>query len=62
LAPDEPEVFIAHYSLGLALSHLNSEAEAAKEFQKASELKPDFAPARQELERLATEKNPGIPQ
>src|SRR5258708_40266245 len=48
----EPYLYFAHYQLGVALTHLKSMDEAASEFQKAYELKPEFAPAKQEWDRI----------
>jgi len=51
-ASHEPFLFLAHYHLGIALSHLDSNDEAAREFAKALELQPDFTPAKQALDSL----------
>jgi hypothetical protein len=44
-----PGMYAAHYNLGLSYSHLNSLELAALEFSKSSQLRPDFAPAREAL-------------
>ena len=51
LDPGNANIYLAHYYLGLAYSHLNS-ASAAEEFSAALQLRPDFMPAKDALAGL----------
>jgi tetratricopeptide (TPR) repeat protein len=52
VGPTDPDIYAAHYNLGIAYSYLDSPEAALMEFHKALELKPDFKEARQILERV----------
>jgi Flp pilus assembly protein TadD len=52
VGPTDPDIYAAHYNLGIAYSYLDSPEAARMEFHKALELKPDFTEARQILERI----------
>jgi tetratricopeptide (TPR) repeat protein len=50
VGPTDPDIYAAHYNLGIAYTHLDSPEAALMEIRKALELKPDFTEARQILE------------
>jgi tetratricopeptide (TPR) repeat protein len=50
VAPAHPNVYLAHYHLGVALAQMDSTSAAAAEFSLALQLKPDFGPAQEALE------------
>jgi tetratricopeptide (TPR) repeat protein len=52
VGPTDPDIYAAHYNLGIAYTYLDSPEAALMEFHKALELKPDFQEARQILERI----------
>jgi tetratricopeptide (TPR) repeat protein len=49
MAPDQPNLYLAHYHLGTAYARMGSSAKAAEEFSAALQLRPDFTPARDAL-------------
>lgn len=48
-----PNIYIAHYNLGISYSRLNSPEAAYGEFRAALQLRPDFAPAKQAMDNMA---------
>jgi tetratricopeptide (TPR) repeat protein len=50
--PTAPPLAAAHWSLGLVYEKLGQTADARRELETAVRLKPDFEPARQDLNRL----------
>ncbi len=48
-----PNIYIAHYNLGISYSRLNSPEAAYGEFRAALQLRPDFAPAKQAMDQAA---------
>jgi Flp pilus assembly protein TadD len=53
-----PENAVAHFQLGYAYSNLKREADAAKEYARAAELKPDFAEAHLNLGLALVDSDP----
>ena len=50
VGPADPDIYAAHYNLGIAYTYLGSSDAALMEFRKTLELKPDFTEARRILE------------
>jgi tetratricopeptide (TPR) repeat protein len=53
-----PEREVAYYNLGLAYEQLGDRAMAESSYNTALEIAPDWAPAREKLERLREERAP----
>lgn len=49
-----PERQVAHYNLGITYEKLGDKTEAERSYATALELAPDWAPAKERLERLKT--------
>jgi tetratricopeptide (TPR) repeat protein len=53
-----PDYVEAHFNLGVVLAQTLGPAQAIPQWQRALELKPDFGPARQMLERYKSSSSP----
>jgi tetratricopeptide (TPR) repeat protein len=53
----KPDLALTHYNLGVAYFQQNEWARAEKEWVRALELKPDFAPAQKMLNDVRNRKS-----
>jgi protein O-mannosyl-transferase len=51
-SPNAPDAYVAHYKLGFIYERKGLQQAAASEYERALAMKPDFAPARAELDRV----------
>jgi Flp pilus assembly protein TadD len=58
VAPEHPSAYVTHYNLGISYENLNSIEAAAYEFSQSLQLRPDYADARNELNRLRLRMTP----
>jgi len=54
-APGNPNLYAAHFTLGITYYKMNSIDAASYEFNKTLQLKPDYTPAREFLDRMKTQ-------